>query len=910
MGDYLPFIVIGLTTGSVYALAAIGLVLTYRTSRIFNFAYGSLATVAVLLFLALVDRAGVDWRVAAFLTVVGVGPLLGVGFEQLGRRLTPLTTEAKVLATIGLVLLITGAVTLWGSRAYGDHPVPPQYLPGHLVRILGVNIGVDQIIIVAVGLGMTVLLHLVLEHTNTGLSMRAVVDNPYLLAYTGRSPTHAQRAGWALGIGFVALSGLLLTLSPSNGVPVEELDLLVLAAFGGAAIGGFVSLPLTYLGGLVIGVASAMSTKFVTSVEWLGGLPPSIPFLVLFVVLVAFPGHLAPERPSQPVPYRPRQIRVARFWRWPLGVVIVAALLLVPLSRNVHLVYSGNLGLAYAIIFLGLSLLVRTSGQVSLCQIGLAAVGAATFAHVATNLGAPWPVAVALAGAAAGVVGAVVAIPAIRVGGIYLALATFGFGVLLEQLAYPTRFMFLDPQTQAIPRPVIGPFNANDDVTFFFVILAIFGLALLLVLGVRRARLGRLLRALGDSPVALATQGTSINITRVAVFSLSAFLAGIGGALIVAQERFLVDTPFASTNSLLLVAVLLTLRVADPVSSLVAAAAFVVVPSFLSGNLQVWWLDIGFGAGAIVAALMATATWLPRWRWAPKPAASAADRTPVGAAAETPATGPPARHPEASGLEIRDLSVRFKGLVAVEHLSLRAPPGKITGLIGPNGAGKTTTLNFCSGLVEPVSGRLLLNGRELSSMSPAGRARHGLGRTFQRVNLFDSLTVRENVGLGCEGAQAGAHLVTHVVAPPRQARWATRAAGAALDLVGIAALADRDVRSLSTSEKRSVELARSLAGNFDFLLLDEPSSGLDPAETAHFGQTLRRVVDERGIGVLLVEHNMALVLDVCSYLYVLEFGRLIFAGEPAAAVQSRAVRTAYLGVEADTEPDPSASSPR
>jgi ABC-type branched-subunit amino acid transport system ATPase component/branched-subunit amino acid ABC-type transport system permease component len=902
MGDYLPFIVIGLTTGSVYAMAAIGLVLTYKTSRIFNFAHGSLATVAVLIFFALVNRFGMDWRLAALITVAGVGPLLGVGFEHLGRRLTPLTTEAKVLTTIGLVLLITGGVTLWGAKAYGDRRAPPPHLPGQLVRILGVNVGVDQMIIVAVGLVMTVLLYLVLDRTRAGLSMRAVVDNPDLLAYTGRSPMQAQRLGWALGIGFVALSGLLLTLSPSNGVPVEELDLLVLAAFGGAAIGGFSSLPWTYVGGLVIGIAGALSTKFVAQVAWLGGLPPSIPFLVLFVVLVAFPRHLAPERASQPVPYRPRQIQVARFWRWPLGIIILGALLIVPLSKNVHLVYSSNLGLAYAIIFLGLSLLIRTSGQVSLCQIALAALGAATFAHVMTGLGAPWPASVVLGGLAAGAVGAVVAIPAIRVGGIYLALATFGFGVLVEQLLYPTHFMFLDTGTQSIPRPVIGPFNFDDDVTFFFLALAIFGLALLLVLGIRRARLGRLLRALSDSPVALATQGTSINITRVAVFSISAFLAGVGGALIVAQDRFLVDSPFASINSLVMVAVLLTLRVGEPVSSLLAAGAFVVVPSFLNGNLQVWWLDIGFGLGAIVAALIGTATWLPRWRWAPRRGAAPADRVPGHESGPEPPARPPGRPeasaPEAAGLEIRDLSVRFKGVVAVEHLDLLAPGGQITGLIGPNGAGKTTTFDFCSGLVEPVSGRLLLNGRDLSSMSPAARARHGLGRTFQRINLFDSLTVRENVELGCEGALAGAHLVTHVVAPPRQARLTAEAAQAALDLVGISALAGRDVRSLSTSEKRLVELARCLAGNFDFLLLDEPSSGLDVAETIHFGATLTRVVDEREVGVLLVEHNMALVQDVCSYLYVLEFGRLIFAGEPAAAVQSRAVRTAYLGVEA------------
>ena len=271
MSQYLPFIVIGLTTGSVYGLAALGLVLTYRTSRIFNFAHGSMATVTVLLFVALVYRAGLPWRIAAPIAVLGIGPAAGVAFQVLGRRLTPLTTAAKVLATIGIVLLVSGAVTLWGAQAYGTRipTSPPPHLPGALVRVGGVNIGWDQIIIVGAGLVMAVLLHLVLELTPAGRSMQAVVDNPELLGLAGRNPLSAQRAGWSLGIAFVTLSGLLLVLSPSNSIPVETLNLLVLQSFGAAALGGFASLPLTYLGGLLIGVLSALSTK------WVARLSPS-----------------------------------------------------------------------------------------------------------------------------------------------------------------------------------------------------------------------------------------------------------------------------------------------------------------------------------------------------------------------------------------------------------------------------------------------------------------------------------------------------------------------------------------------------------------------------------------------------------------------------------------------------------
>ena len=331
MHNFLPFIVIGLTTGSVYGLAAVGLVLTFRTSRIFNFAHGALATVAVLLFLALVYRAGLAWQVAAAIVILVIGPLMGGGFELLGRRLSPLSTEAKVAATIGLVLLIEGAVTLWGQDVYSARAshVHPS-LPGSVVRILGVNVGADQIIIVATGLLATALLYVVIERTTLGMSMRAVVDNRELLSSTGRRPTTALRAGWALGIGFVALSGLLLVISPSYSVSPTSLGALVLQAFGGAAIGGFSSLPLAYLGGVVIGVASAVSTKYVADVAWLSGLPPSIPFVVLFVVLILQPRKLAAESTVRAIPPSRRTVELPSVGKVALALALVGAVAAVP----------------------------------------------------------------------------------------------------------------------------------------------------------------------------------------------------------------------------------------------------------------------------------------------------------------------------------------------------------------------------------------------------------------------------------------------------------------------------------------------------------------------------------------------------------------------------------------------------
>ena len=252
----------------------------------------------------------------------------------------------------------------------------------------------------------------------------------------------------------------------------------------------------------------------------------------------------------------------------------------------------------------------------------------------------------------------------------------------------------------------------------------------------------------------------------------------------------------------------------------------------------------------------------------------------------------------AGGLEVDDLRVTFGGLTAVGGISLAAPRGRITALIGPNGAGKTTTFNACSGVIRPTAGTVRFDGDDVVGLSVQARARRGLGRTFQRMELFDSLTVRQNVALGREAGQAGSHPVRQLLARPAERREAEAAAAEAMELCGIASLAGRTAGSLSTGQRRLVELARVLAGRFSLLLLDEPSSGLDGDETEAFGAVLKAVVRERDCGILLVEHDMSLVMGICDYLYVLDFGVLIFEGTPPEVQASDIVRQAYLGSEA------------
>jgi ABC-type branched-subunit amino acid transport system ATPase component len=266
-----------------------------------------------------------------------------------------------------------------------------------------------------------------------------------------------------------------------------------------------------------------------------------------------------------------------------------------------------------------------------------------------------------------------------------------------------------------------------------------------------------------------------------------------------------------------------------------------------------------------------------------------------------PSSPPERREPAAltkavGALSVRDLGVRYGGRVALEGLSLDAPAGTITGLIGPNGAGKSTTFNAIAGVVHGT-GTVTLGTTGLDGRSPRQRAQLGLGRTFQRTQLFDTMTVAENVAMGRELLMAGRSPWHHMIATRRDVAECRAVAQEAMIRCGIRGLAASFVGELSTGNRRLVELARAITGAYAFLLLDEPSSGLDAAETEQFGAVLRDLATRDGTGILLVEHDMSLVRSCCTTIYVLDFGRPLLHGPADEVLASDLLRAAYLGTE-------------
>jgi ABC-type branched-subunit amino acid transport system ATPase component/branched-subunit amino acid ABC-type transport system permease component len=879
-----PFIIAGVVSGSVYGMAGVGLVLSYRTSGIFNFAHGALATLAAYVFWALhIANDTVSWPIAAAISVLLLGLVLGFGFERFARVLSGSSLIVKVVGTVGVLLIIEAGCTQWygSSAAYY-----PPFLPTTTVTIGSVHVTVADMIIVGVSVLLTLLLYVMLRATRLGRAMRAVVDDPDLLAIAGTSPVRVRRAAWVVGCFFATLSGLLL--APSVGLDATALTLLVVQAFGAAAIGRFQSLPMTWVGGLIVGVVASIATKYLTSSSILSGLPTALPFIILFgaLLLVRQRGRAGQEARVGEHEHRTRRLPPRA--QLPGAVIVVVFLALVPWLFPSDLTAWMTV-MTDMVLFLSLGLLVRSSRQISLCQVTFAAIGAVGFAKLSA-LGIPWVPSLLLAGIIVIPIGALLAVPAVRLSGLYLALATLGFGLLVQAMFYQSSVMFgIEDLGLSMPRP--SWFGLSSDKGFYFLLLGFAIVTSLLVLWLIRGRLGGLLKVLGESPLTLEAFGVNITVTRILVFCLSAFIAAIAGALSGCAVGTVTGSNFDPLTSLTLMVVVVITVGGEPWYALLAAMLVVLLPTWFTSQTAADVIQVAFGLGAVLFSFGIA----PRM---PGPLARLIDRARTRQPAGDGVPAPPARARSAAGsstLDATDVTVKFGGLVAVDDVSVKARSGHITGVIGPNGAGKTTLFNACSGLNAPSSGEIVLNGRDLSRYRPSVRARLGLGRTFQQVQLCESLTVRENVAIGAEAGIVGASAFRHLVRRPTEARDVGARAQEGLAICGIERLADQRVSSLSTGQRRLVELARCLAGSFTILLLDEPSSGLDAAETEAFGKLLRRVVDERGLGILLIEHDLSLTMSVCDELYVLDFGRLIHEGTPESARASESVQAAYLG---------------
>lgn len=555
MDQFLTFTITGLVTAALYAVAASGLVVTYTTSGIFNFAHGAFGMFAAFSYWHLRYEWG--WSApVALVAVLAVGaPLFGAAVERIVLRgLRNVPEVIQLVVSVALLFgVYQGALELFppeGRRM-------PGFYDGNSIDLGVVNLTWHDAITVVTAVLTAVLLRLLLFRTRSGVTMRGVVDDADLCQLTGGRPARASMLAWALGAVLAAIAGILLAGSQGS-LSHIPLTLLVVNAYAAALFGRLRSLPLTFLGAIVIGLAEAYAIGYLSLGEpfrsfagieispplSLTGFRPAIPIIALFLVLLFLPplrvraGGQVQSREDIPKP----PLR-----RWIIGAVPVTLLCLAFATAypGVRTFQMGQ-GLALAIVMLSLVPLIGYAGQISLAPMAFAGIGAVVMGAWG---GDGSPLALVAAGVVAGLAGVVVALPALRLQGLYLALATAAFAVFLDQVFF-NQNLFMPNSNRSVPRVDLGPVSTDGDRAHLVFLGLVFCTIAVAVVAVRRSEFGRRLLAMKSSPAACTTLGVNLTATKVQVFALSAFIAGIGGALYGAQLRSVSPPTFQFLQSL------------------------------------------------------------------------------------------------------------------------------------------------------------------------------------------------------------------------------------------------------------------------------------------------------------------------------------------------------------------------
>jgi len=599
MSAFWSYTVIGIATGAIYAITASGLVVTYATTGVFNFAHGAIGMFAAFSYWELAENHHVQPLVAVLLILFVEAPALGALIEfVLMRRLHGASTERSLMVTLGLMLILLGvASTVWGTTPNQTGLSP--FFAGHSVRILGVNVTVHQLIVLATAAVVAGSLWLVLRRTRTGVAMRAVVDDPELVAMAGAPPVRIARTGWIAGVMLAALAGVLI--APLVTLDQTTLTLIVVNGYAAAVVGRLQNLPLTFAGGIAIGLGEAYVVGYVPlgwQSSWLPNPALALPMAFLFVVILVLPVERLRAVGEVRVARVPKVTGLRRSLLGAAAVVVGGVLAALVLSGTWRATVSQ--GLVFGVIALSLVLLTGYAGQISLGQMAFVGIGAYAMGKVGGTSGS-WLGVLAAVGVSAAV-GGLIAWPTVRVKGLYLALATLAFAQFAYYVFFSNLRLFDDNGSIVVHRvglPGISLHGARAELVFLAVV---FALCLLGVLAIRRGTFGRRLVALSDSPAACATVGLNVRRTRLAVFAMSAGLAGLGGALYGGLQGPVGPDDFQVLVSLTLLLLLVIWGVRTPSGALAAGLSLATLPvlqSHVSWVSSLPALVVGVGVIAI-----------------------------------------------------------------------------------------------------------------------------------------------------------------------------------------------------------------------------------------------------------------------------------------------------------------------
>jgi sulfate-transporting ATPase len=890
MHELLRFALLGLGIGAIYGLVAQGLVLIFLGNKVINFAQGSIAMVAAYAYYELTSAGLPLW--AAAVLALGLSGALGAAIDGLiMRRLQQASSVTRLVATIGILTIIQSIAALrYGDATQFAVSILPQstwHFGGNLA------ISADRALLFVIGLVTTGALILLHTKTRFGLATAAVADNARAAEVLGWSAQWISRANWILGALLAGMAGILI--APINGLNVPAMGTIIYGALAAALVGGFRSFALAMAGGVLLGVAQSETVRIGGEVGW----STAIPFVVIVIAVLMRSNGMTARGGSLPKLPKVGDGQVSAKTIGCCALALGCALLLM----------SGNMidALVTTLIasILGLSIVTATgyTGQLSLASCTLAGLGALVAARCSHDLGLPFVpslVAAAMAGAIAGVI---VALVSLRVRGDILAIVTLAMALACEALILSNPFLTGGISGLDVPSPSLAGISLDGiahPARFAIMCALVLLMCSLTLARLRRGTTGRRMLAVRSSERAALTLGISVSEVKICAHGVAGVLAGLAGGLEAFSRPQLVFSAFTvdATMALLAGTVLAGAGfiAAAPTAGFAVTGGVVYYLLSLTGWQQ--YLPLGLGIMLLINLVFVPDGLVPQnmrgLAWLMKRVTRNTPQGPVGTTGQdAPLDIPVHRSTRAGTLGVRDVRVSFGGVVALNDVTASLVPGQVEGLIGPNGAGKTSFIDAITGLTRHQQGWVELNGTSLNGLSVARRARAGLGRTLQGLELFDDLSVLENLVIGSE-AQNRWTLLRDLTRP----RAVSLSPGAimAVKRFGLTSILKRRPGELPYGQRRLVAIARAVAAEPTVLLLDEPAAGLSAAERDELARMIRELAEDWGMAVLLVEHDVDLVMCVCDHVTVLEFGTIIAEGTPQEVRGHAEVRRAFLGV--------------